>query len=257
MLAHVHRERHVGVRVDRRHQGDGERGEPRPEPRGPRRRPPPSGTPHARHAERVERDRRQHPSQRERFPTPLGENGRGVGGGGDGEDVHAVHPPTGSVPVRIGQRSRRRTPARGPGSAAGMLESADMAQTSIASEHADGRTSPVRFGTIVFLASETLLFFGGLFAAYFTLRAETSPWPPEGADSTSRAPRSRPAPDRLEPHVPSALRAAERGSHTGLRGWVLATIVLGVAFLAIPALRLRAAPASACRSTRTARCSSR
>jgi cytochrome c oxidase subunit 3 len=36
----------------------------------------------------------------------------------------------------------------------------------------------VAVGTVVWLASE-LMFFAGLFAAYFTLRAQNDPWPPE------------------------------------------------------------------------------
>jgi cytochrome c oxidase subunit 3 len=56
-----------------------------------------------------------------------------------------------------------------------------MAQTSMSVQGKRSGASPVRFGTILFLASE-LLFFGGLFAAYFALRAQTSPWPPEGVE---------------------------------------------------------------------------
>lgn len=36
-------------------------------------------------------------------------------------------------------------------------------------------------GVVVWLASE-LMFFSGLFAAWFTLRAHNDPWPPEGAE---------------------------------------------------------------------------
>ena len=36
-------------------------------------------------------------------------------------------------------------------------------------------------GTVVWLASE-LMFFGGLFAAYFTLKAEARVWPPPGVE---------------------------------------------------------------------------
>ena len=36
-------------------------------------------------------------------------------------------------------------------------------------------------GTVVWLASE-LMFFGGLFAAYFTLKAEARVWPPAGVE---------------------------------------------------------------------------
>ena len=41
--------------------------------------------------------------------------------------------------------------------------------------------SPLAVGVIVWLASE-LMFFAGLFAAYFVLRGENDPWPPAGAD---------------------------------------------------------------------------
>jgi cytochrome c oxidase subunit 3 len=40
------------------------------------------------------------------------------------------------------------------------------------------RPSAVAVGTVVWLASE-LMFFAGLFAAYFTLRSENDPWPPD------------------------------------------------------------------------------
>ena len=56
-----------------------------------------------------------------------------------------------------------------------------MAQVSTSAAHERPGASPILFGTILFLASE-LLFFGGLFGAYFALRAETSPWPPEGVE---------------------------------------------------------------------------
>jgi heme/copper-type cytochrome/quinol oxidase subunit 3 len=46
-------------------------------------------------------------------------------------------------------------------------------------EPAERRIPPILFGTVVFLASELLLF-GGLFAAYFALRARAAAWPPPG-----------------------------------------------------------------------------
>ncbi len=45
----------------------------------------------------------------------------------------------------------------------------------------DRRPSAVSVGTVVWLASE-LMFFAGLFAAYFTLRSENDPWPPEAVE---------------------------------------------------------------------------
>jgi|SRR5947209_7483542 len=43
------------------------------------------------------------------------------------------------------------------------------------------RAHPLVFGTVVFLASESMLF-AALLAAYFFLRGATGPWPPAGTD---------------------------------------------------------------------------
>jgi cytochrome c oxidase subunit 3 len=59
--------------------------------------------------------------------------------------------------------------------AAPQAEQAEQAQTT------DRRPSAVGVGTVVWLASE-LMFFAGLFAAYFTIRAENDPWPPEDVE---------------------------------------------------------------------------
>ena len=56
-----------------------------------------------------------------------------------------------------------------------------MAQVSTSAAHHRPGAPTILFGTILFLASE-LLFFGGLFGAYYALRAQTSPWPPEGVE---------------------------------------------------------------------------
>ena len=45
----------------------------------------------------------------------------------------------------------------------------------------ESRPSPLGVGVVVWLASE-LMFFSGLFAAYFTLRATDHPWPPLGVE---------------------------------------------------------------------------
>ena len=92
----------------------------------------------------------------------------------------------------------------------------------------------VSIGTIVWLSSE-LMFFAGLFAIYFTVRAQNPPgntWPP--------------APTHLD--VPYALVvtivlvassftcqfgvfAAERGDVFGLRRWYLLTLAMGTFFV--------------------------
>jgi cytochrome c oxidase subunit 3 len=106
-----------------------------------------------------------------------------------------------------------------------------MAQAPAAMGAAPREIAPLRFGTIVFLASE-LVFFGGLFAAYFTLRSETSPWPPGGVDLDVVRPSVATALLVLSSFTFAAgLRAARVGRLAALRRWVLATILLGLAFL--------------------------
>ena len=48
-------------------------------------------------------------------------------------------------------------------------------------DHSDPHIPALAVGVIVWLASE-LMFFSGLFAAYFTLRAKTAVWPPEDVE---------------------------------------------------------------------------
>ncbi|MEQ3553206.1 heme-copper oxidase subunit III [Pseudonocardia nematodicida] len=98
--------------------------------------------------------------------------------------------------------------------------------------HSLNRPNLVSIGTIVWLASE-LMFFAGLFAMYFTARAQNDgPWPPP------------------ETHldVPYALTitivlvassftcqfgvfAAERGDVFGLRRWYVITLLMGTFFV--------------------------
>ena len=100
--------------------------------------------------------------------------------------------------------------------------------------HSLNRPNLVSIGTIVWLSSE-LMFFAGLFAIYFTARAQNPPantWPP--------------APTEL--NVPYALVvtivlvassftcqfgvfAAERGDVFGLRRWYLLTLLMGTFFV--------------------------
>ncbi|WP_428511054.1 aa3-type cytochrome oxidase subunit III [Pseudonocardia sp.] len=98
--------------------------------------------------------------------------------------------------------------------------------------HSLNRPNMVSIGTIVWLSSE-LMFFAGLFAIYFTARAQNDgPWPPP--------------PTHLD--VPYALVvtivlvassftcqygvfAAERGDVFGLRRWYLLTLVMGTFFV--------------------------
>ena len=93
------------------------------------------------------------------------------------------------------------------------------------------RPSLTAAGMVIWLASEAM-FFGGLFAAYFTLKANTTPWHPPGVE--------------LEPAIAGLFtlvlvassftihlgaRSAERRDYRGLMRWTVITILLAAAFL--------------------------
>ncbi len=92
--------------------------------------------------------------------------------------------------------------------------------------------SILKVGTVVWLASE-LMFFSGLFAAYYFLRAVAGDWPPPNVE----LPAARTAgftvllvASSLTYHV--AAVAAHRGDEGRTLRWTLITFSLGGAFLA-------------------------
>ena len=88
-------------------------------------------------------------------------------------------------------------------------------------------------GTVVWLASE-LMFFSGLFAAYFTLRAShPGPWPPEGTDlNAGVAGLFTLFLVASSGTIQLAIRALAQPDRRRFRGWVLVTMALAVVFLA-------------------------
>jgi cytochrome c oxidase subunit 3 len=87
-------------------------------------------------------------------------------------------------------------------------------------------------GMVVWLASE-LMFFGGLFAAYFTLRSLALVWPPEGVHLETLA--STIATFVLlgsSATIAAAMRAFRQGDRRAWRTWTFVTIGLGAIFLA-------------------------
>ncbi|WP_084477362.1 cytochrome c oxidase subunit 3 [Actinokineospora enzanensis] len=104
--------------------------------------------------------------------------------------------------------------------------------------HSLNRPNMVSVGTIVWLSSE-LMFFAGLFAMFFTVKAQntTGVWPPPLADG-----------EPVHLNIPYALPftiilvassftcqlgvfAAERGDVFGLRRWYVLTLVMGAIFV--------------------------
>ena len=92
--------------------------------------------------------------------------------------------------------------------------------------------STAQFGVIVFLASDVMLF-APFFAAYFLLRANNQPWPPD--DVELDVPRALLATVVLVASsftLVASDRAAERPDGArAMRRWLLVTIALGAAFV--------------------------
>jgi cytochrome c oxidase subunit 3 len=93
------------------------------------------------------------------------------------------------------------------------------------------RPTPLAVGVVVWLASE-LMFFAGLFAAYYTLRAETDVWPPEGVElDVPRAFASTVLLLASSGTMHLSVVRAEHGDRKGALRWLAVTFVLGTAFL--------------------------
>ena len=93
------------------------------------------------------------------------------------------------------------------------------------------RTPVLAVGTVVWLASE-LMFFSGLFAAYFTLRATAEEWPPEGVELDAVVSGIFTALLVLSSGtVQLAVRALGRDDRRAFRRWLGVTLVLAAAFV--------------------------
>ncbi len=87
-------------------------------------------------------------------------------------------------------------------------------------------------GTVVWLASE-LMFFSGLFAAWFSLRSTNDIWPPAGVElETARTAVATAVLVASSFTMHAGTRAAEDGRSPSSRRWILLTAALGTLFLA-------------------------
>jgi cytochrome c oxidase subunit 3 len=98
--------------------------------------------------------------------------------------------------------------------------------------HTAQRPPLLAVGTIVWLASE-LMFFSGLFAAYFTLRAVArGPWPPEDVElQASIAGLFTLLLLASSGTIQLGVRALEAGDRARFRRWLVVTMVLAGVFL--------------------------
>jgi cytochrome c oxidase subunit 3 len=109
--------------------------------------------------------------------------------------------------------------------------------------HREGELSNTMLGFILFLASE-VMFFGGLFAAYFIARADSLEWPPEYL--LTEAQHAAGVKLELELALPLiatiilvassftiqyAVMQIQRGNRTGLITWLFISLVMGIVFL--------------------------
>ncbi|CAN5909584.1 heme-copper oxidase subunit III [soil metagenome] len=97
---------------------------------------------------------------------------------------------------------------------------------------------------VVWLASE-LMFFSGLFAAWFTLRANAEVWPPEGVElETARTAAATAVLLASSITMHLAVAAARQVDRNGAVRWLVATVVLGAVFVTNTLLEYAEAPFS-------------
>jgi cytochrome c oxidase subunit 3 len=106
-------------------------------------------------------------------------------------------------------------------------------------DHAPGRQRPggissSLLGMVLFIASE-VMFFGGLFGAYFTIRAANTAWPPSGSPELN-TPYSGVATAVLVTSslfMQLAVWAIRKGDQRWLTRWLALTLLFGLTFLAM------------------------
>src|SRR5580700_6349137 len=98
--------------------------------------------------------------------------------------------------------------------------------------HLPDRPPMLAVGVIIWLGSE-VMFFSSLFAAFFTIRAHASVWPPPGTHlDTIRAGFFTLILVSSSFTMQKAVWDQERGDRNKAKLWVTATIVLGALFVA-------------------------
>jgi cytochrome c oxidase subunit 3 len=106
-------------------------------------------------------------------------------------------------------------------------------------EHARGGISNPILGMLLFITSE-IMFFAGLFAAYFNVRASAPVWPPaEFADKLHILPYVGPATVLLilsSVTCQIGVWAIRRNDRRGLTRAIAVTVILGISFLIMQAI---------------------
>ena len=108
----------------------------------------------------------------------------------------------------------------------------DLAASGAASATEPSRPSMLGVGVVVWLSSE-LMFFAGLFAAYFTLRASSTVWPAVGVElATVRTGLATVVLVASSGTMHLAVQRAEKRDRDGAVRWLVVTAGLGLVFIA-------------------------
>ena len=112
-----------------------------------------------------------------------------------------------------------------------MTTASTAAEVHEAGGRPEGMSMPL-LGMVLFIASE-VMFFGGLFAAYFNIRADAAEWPPAGLEHLHATISGIFTVILVLSSVTMQLGvwAIRRGDVRGLVRWTALTLVLGVVFL--------------------------
>ena len=99
--------------------------------------------------------------------------------------------------------------------------------------HAEIGINTALLGVLLFIGSE-LMFFAGLFAAYFNARAAAPAWPPQGVDFINAVPLPLIVTGILVTSsftMQLAVSRIKKGDRTGMNRAIIFTLILGVIFL--------------------------
>jgi cytochrome c oxidase subunit 3 len=114
-----------------------------------------------------------------------------------------------------------------------VVDSAALDDVPASEHHKPGGISSSLLGMVLFIASE-VMFFGGLFGAYFTIRSSATVWPPEGTDvhlETWYAAVLTTILVTSSVTMQLGVWAIRRNDQRKLMLWLVVSLLLGVAFL--------------------------
>jgi cytochrome c oxidase subunit III len=114
-----------------------------------------------------------------------------------------------------------------------VVDAASLEERPAAEHHKPGGISSSLLGMVLFIASE-VMFFGGLFGAYFTIRSAATQWPPEGTPHLEAWYAAILTTILVSSSVTMqfGVWAIRKNDQRRLLLWLAVTLVLGLAFLA-------------------------